>query len=42
MGDRTQSKVMCFFLVERDPMARGAMLPVGKLHTPLVANYFHI
>lgn len=28
-------------LVERDPMARDMMLPVGMLHAPLVVNYLH-
>lgn len=27
--------------VERDPMARDMMLPVGMLHAPLVVNYLH-
>jgi len=27
--------------VERDPMARDMMLPVGMLHAPLAVNYLH-
>jgi len=27
--------------VERDPMARDMMLPIGMLHAPLVVNYLH-